>query len=327
MGYPLPFKIIGMGIAIPSRKVDSSELERQFGLEAGWCLKKQGIESRYWIDGNEDATSLGTKAALSAVSDAGITKNDVDLIISASNTVDSIIPGQANLFKKSLEINSNVNAITFNAGCLNTIRVLDFAANYLCSGVYKNILIISTTVSSKGLNIENDPEEVSMVADGAAAIVVSLPEDGEKSCILASDSATYAVGVSVQSMASKSESVILSKETTKEDLSYIVDSKEMQSAGAKYNFKFLKGLYPIKNNTLDWLIPNQSSKLAKDMMKLMVKEDKILSVIKDYGNMGPVGYFFALYLAREEQKLKRGDIVMMSGIGAGISLAGVVLRY
>lgn len=327
MGYPLPFKISGMGIAIPSQKVESSELERHFGLEAGWCLEKQGVESRYWINGDENATSLGIQAALMAINDAEITKDEVDLIISASNTVDSIIPGQASLFKESLEIKSNINAITFNAGCLNAIRVLDFAANYLSSELYKNILIISTTISSKGLNIENIPEEVSMIADGAAAMVISLPKDDEKSSILASDSVTYAVGVNVQSVTLKSDSVILSKETTKEDLVYFVDSKEMQSAGAKYNFKFLKGLYPIKNGTLDWLVPNQSSKLARDMMKLLVKEDKILSVIRDYGNMGPVGYFFALYIAREEKKLKRGDIVILSGIGAGISLAGVVLRY
>lgn len=326
MGYPLPLRIMGIGCSLPSRVVESIEIDKKYGLEPGWCEQKHGIAKRYWVT-NETATSLGTEAALKAIFEAGLKSEDIDLLISASSAVDSFIPSQDVIFKRALGLKNDMPTMTLSTGCLNAINVLDLAANYIASGIYSHILIICATVSSRGLKINDSPEEVSLLADGAAAVVVGRTDNMEGSCLLAAYSETYATDISAQSMAAAGDSVLLSKNARPEDLEYSMEPKHMQSAGAKYNFSFLKSLYPISDKTIDWVIPNQSSKLARDMMRLMFRKEKILSVIYDYGNMGPVGYYMSLFYGYKEGKIKRGDTILMNGIGAGISLSGIVLRF
>jgi len=96
----------------------------------------------------------------------------------------------------------------------------------------------------------------------------------------------------------------------------------------KYNRKFLAKLWPTAGkDSISLVIPNQSSRLALDMMKFIFPPGKILGIIDRFGNTGAVGYPLALYEAIKEKKIQRGDMVLMTGMGAGFSIFGMVLTY
>lgn len=326
--YPLPLKILGIGTALPKNNISSEELEERYNLEKGWCTKKQGIKKRYWISDEESNTSLGVRATKDAIKNAKITIEDIDLIINASNTYDSMIPDQSVLLKKAFDMKKKVPFLTINAGCLNYIHSLDIASNLLASNKYKNILIVTTVIASKGFINGDNSLVATMLADAAAATVVTKTPKNQKSCLKSVFTQTFGIDSEVSGLqGDRLNKIIFSKDVKREDIYFNFDSKMMQMAGAKYNQEFIHRLLTGDRRSVDWLIPNQSTRLAVDMMKLMFSKEKVLSVVESYGNIGSVGYPIALHHAIEDGRIKRGDTILMNGIGAGISLAGLILTY
>lgn len=321
-------KIAGIGIAFPSRKISSAEIEKKYGIEEGWCEKNQGIRNRYWISDEEDNTSLCSAAAENAFSNSNISANDIDMIINACNSEDSIIPDQAVLIKNRIGIKNNVPFMSIRVGCLNYIHALDIAGNLISSGKYKNILILSTIIASKGFFNKDDILSVSMLGDVSAATIVTKPLDNEDSCIQTVFAQTYSDASDASKLnGDENNETFFSKDVKEEDIFFSFDSKLMQVSGAKYNSGFIDRVVGKMSKDIDWIVPNQSTKLAVNMTKLKFGKDKILSVIEDFGNIGAVGYPVAMYYAINEGKLKRGDRILLCGIGAGLSLAGILFKY
>lgn len=326
--YMIPMKIAGIGIALPKQKITSEQLEEQFSLESGWCERHQGIKSRYWISDDETNTTLCTSASEEAIKNAGITIDEIDCIINACNTNDSFIPDQTVFVNESLGIKRNIPFMSISVGCLNYIQALDIAGNLIASGKYKTILILSTLIASKGFFNKDDVLSVSMLADASAATVVTKTPENENSCIKSVFSQTYSDASDVSTLnGDKANKTFFSKDVKEEDIYFRFDAKMMQASGAKYNRGFIDRLMGKNNKDVDWVIPNQSTKLAVDMMRLMFGKSKVMSVVEEFGNIGAVGYPIAMYYAIKEGRLNRGESVLLSGIGAGLSLAGVLLRF
>jgi len=325
--YPLPLKIAGLGSYLPKRVVPSSEIEEKCSLESGWCKRKQGISERRWIV-DETVSFMCGRAAEEAIKDAGMAARDIDLILNTSNSFDCVVPDQSIQVMNELKIhNSNVTCMSINCGCLSCLAALDIGASLLAAGRYRNILVLSCLVSSPGINY-NDPVSCSMLGDAAVAMVLTRSPDTEKSCLHAARMETYSQATGVKGFTGKNgKKNLFSKDILFDDLSFEFDSQSMQTEGMKYNKNFLSKLLPVKRNQIKLIIPNQSTRIASDMMKLLFPSNKIMTVIDRFGNIGAAGHPMALYEAARNGVISRGDLVLLHGMGAGFSIYGILLTY
>ncbi|MBN2532028.1 MAG: hypothetical protein JXB88_04005 [Spirochaetales bacterium] len=322
-----PLKIAGLGRYLPERIIPNSEIEANCDLEEGWCTRKLGISERRWI-ADENITHMCKQASEEAIKDAHLAKNDIDLIINASNSFDCVVPDQSLQIKKVLGIErENVECFSINCGCMSCLFALDLSSCLLLTDRYKNILVVSALVSSPGLN-NKDPMLYSMMGDAAAAMVLTRSSETEKSCLYAARMETYSRATGVGGFSGKSgKKMLFSKNVFSEDFYFEFDSQTMQAEGVKYNRDFFSRLLPLKRNLIKVVIPNQASRLAIDMIKLMFPASRIIRIIDWSGNIGAVGYPMALYEAVKNKLLHRGDLTLLHGMGAGFSIYGILLKY
>jgi 3-oxoacyl-[acyl-carrier-protein] synthase-3 len=326
--YPLPLKIVGMGRYLPKRIVYSSQLEERCGLEPGWCERKQGVGERRWVE-DETISFMAARAAEEAAVNAGIDLSHLDLIISTSQGFDQAVPAGACLIQQELGLGDfGIPCMNIKAACLGFMVALDVSASLLALGRCRYILLTSAEINSYNLDFQ-DPNVCTMMGDGAAAVVITRTPPGETGGIHAALMETYSEASHVSSITrGPARNTLFDKETLFESLGFEYNPQTLQTVGMKHNQKFLAKLWPLSSkDSIKLVIPNQSSRLALDMMKFIFPPAKIMGVIDRFGNTGAVGYPLALYEALQEKKIQRGDMVLMTGMGAGFSIFGIVLTY
>ena len=250
-------------------------------------------------------------------------------MFNASQSFDQAVPEGGSQIQRELGLgDSGVACMSVNSGCLSFLVALDMSANLLSVGRFRNILVVSSIINSSKLDF-NNPNVCTMMGDGAAAIVVTQTPPEEKSGVHAVRMETYSEGIDVSRLAgSRTRSTLFSTDVAGEDFLFDFDPQSMQRTGMKYNQRFMKKLWPVLNiDSIKLVIPNQASRFVLDYMKLVFPADKIVGIIDRFGNCGAVGYPLALYEAVKEKRMRRGDMVLLTGMGAGFSIIGIVLTY
>jgi 3-oxoacyl-[acyl-carrier-protein] synthase-3 len=218
--------------------------------------------------------------------------------------------------------------MNITAACLGFIVALDLSAGLLTVGPYRNILIITSEITSSNLDF-NNTNVCTLMGDGAAAAVVTRPPAGDPAGIHAVLMETYSEASHVSSAFKGTvRSTLFNKDLIGKEFGFDYEPRDLQTTAMKYNQKFLAKLWPMSNkDVIRLVIPNQASRFVLDMMKFVFPADRIMGVIDRFGNCGAVGYPLALYEAVRQKRIRRGDLVLMQGIGAGFSLVGMVFAY
>ncbi len=326
--FPLPVKIIGTGRYLPKQVILSKDLEEKIGIEKGWCESKQGIKERRWAENEETESFMGAKAVEEALKDACIQPNEIDLLINASQTFEVAVPDGGTLILKHLGLeNKGIPTFTTTSACLSFLAGFDLAANLLVNEKYNNIVIVTSEITSTNLDYSNK-EVITMVGDCAAAVVVTRPSD-KTSLLHAIRMETYSKHSGVSSLSGgESYQSMFNKNIRPNDFNFSFNATNMQAVSMKYNKNFLKKLWPgLTPDTIQVVIPNQASRLAIDYLKLMFPSNKIINIISFLGNSGAVGYPMAIYQAIKDGDVKRGDKILLFGMGAGFSIYGMIITY
>ena len=175
-------KISGLGFYLPENIVTNDDLSKIMDTSDEWIRERTGIKERRWIDRtSEDTTSvMGVKAAKMAISDANLTKDDIDFIIFATLSPDYFFPGAGVMVQDMMDMNT-VGALDVRNQCSGFIYALSTADQFVKTGMYKNILVIGSETHSPGLDKTTRGRGVSVIfGDGAGAVVVSREEDNSK---------------------------------------------------------------------------------------------------------------------------------------------------
>lgn len=326
--HPLPLKIRGVGRYLPERIVTNEEIEARLDLPQGWCERKQGIRERRWV-GDETCSFMGAEAAREAVADAHTELTDIDMILNASQSFQQAVPEGGSLIQEELGLgDSGIPCMTVSCACLGFLAALWMGACLLNAGRYKNILIVNAEIGSTNLDPDR-PEVFTLGGDAAAAVMITLPSPDELSGIQAVRMETYGSSANVSALAGSGiHQSMFSKELHPENLFFNFDPPAMQQAGLKYNQKFQAKMWPILDiHRLKLIIPNQASRLTLDYMKIIFPRDRVMGIIDYLGNCSAAGHPLALYKAIKEKRIERGDRVLLTGMGNGFSLLGVLLIY
>ncbi|MDT3424754.1 3-oxoacyl-[acyl-carrier-protein] synthase-3 [Paenibacillus forsythiae] len=326
-------KILGTGKYLPKKVVYSSEIDHKLGLPEGWTQKKSGVSHRHYVE-TESTSEMGANAAREAVRDAGLKLEDIDCIVSASGTSEQPIPCTAALIKIKLEMgNSNIPCFDINSTCLSFVTALDLISFLVHQRKYNKVLIISSEIASPGLNWKQK-ESCILFGDGAAAVVVGRSEDHEQSEITSSLTETYVEGASYTEIRGGGTRLpaTMFNGTNLEEYLFNMNGRAIFKLSSKVINRFMDRLFestPFSRQDIHMVIPHQASGLALRIMrqKLGYTDEKFMNIISTHGNVIAASIPMALHESIKQNKIQRGDKLLLLGTSAGLSLGGMALVY
>jgi 3-oxoacyl-[acyl-carrier-protein] synthase III len=326
-------RILGSGRYLPKTKVEAAELEKTLGLDAGWIAQKTGALTRYFVD-DETTSSMGALAAKEALKNAGLTLQDVDLIVSASGTTEQPIPCTASLIQKQLGLGaSGIPCFDINSTCLSFLTALDTVSYLVAAGRYKTVLIISSEIASKGLNWKHK-ESCTLMGDGAAAVVISETPSSQTGKILSSEFATYGDGSHLAEIRGGGTRVWPKGDAADigDDFLFNMQGRSLFKMAAEHIPGLItKLLEPAQmtRSDLKLVVPHQGSLIALELLKRRAEfhDEQFLTTVHKFGNTIAASIPMGLHEAIIEKRIQRGDRIMLVGTSAGLTVGGMILEY
>jgi 3-oxoacyl-[acyl-carrier-protein] synthase-3 len=324
-----PVGVLGSGYYVPERVLTNRELEQMVETNDEWIVSRTGIRERR-IAAPEQATSdLACEAAKKAIERAGITAEDLDLIIVATITPDMAFPSASCLLQNKLGA-KKAAAFDLGAACSGFIYGLANASNFIATGMYKYALVIGADCLSRITNYE-DRNTCILFGDGAGAVVLGVvPEErGFRSFELGADGSGGEL-LKLAGGGSRSPATAL---TVEDKLHYIYMSGNevfkfaVRIMGSAAEEALRKA--GMDKHDIDLLVPHQANIriIQSALSRLDLSEDKCQINIDRYGNMSAASIPVALAEAAEDGKLKEGDTLVMVGFGGGLTWGASVLVW
>ncbi|MEX2804600.1 3-oxoacyl-[acyl-carrier-protein] synthase III C-terminal domain-containing protein [Streptococcus sp. H31] len=300
----------------------------------GTALPKQtvhfGKQTRYRISPDENQLDLAVQAARNALTNAKMTVEDIDCIVSASAVGIQPIPCTAALIHEQLAKGTDIPALDINTTCTSFITALDLISYPLVAGRYHNILIVSSEVGSLALN-PKQKESFELFSDGAAAMIFGQRQ-GSQSGIIDSIQKTWSEGAHATEIRAGLSAVHpeIYSEATKEEFMFDMKGKQILSLSVKklpqlfHHFLTKNGMTAAD---LDFVIPHQASRAMPLVMeKLGIKPQQFIDLISEYGNMVSASVPFAFCQALRKKRIQKGDKVLLMGTAAGLTTNMLLLQ-
>ncbi|HLP13812.1 MAG TPA: 3-oxoacyl-[acyl-carrier-protein] synthase III C-terminal domain-containing protein [Flavobacteriales bacterium] len=326
-----PVKIVSTGRYLP-QKVHSSEVEKKLGIPQGWTNKYVGVDERYHVT-FECNGYMGARAAEHALEKANMQLKDIDLIISAGGSYDYPIPNQASVIKNEMKDGQDVHVATIDidSTCLSFVAAFDVASKLLDGGAMKNILIISSEISSHCLNPANW-ETSTLFGDAAVAAILQFDTSGE-SLFIKGGQRTWSKGL-FDTMIKGGGVKHLFKNIPydPETYSFKMNGKQLLRMAKSKIPEFMDWFYkdlPIDFETTPIIIPHQASKMGMTIIEGLykLKEGQLKSTLSKYGNCIAASIPLTLHECIESGEIKRGDVCLLSGTSAGFSIGAALIKY
>ena len=315
-------RVIGTGSALPPRCVSNADLAA-FGIDTSdeWIRTRTGIRTRYLAAPEQTSSDLAFEASREAIAAAGIAAGDIDLIIVATSTPDFIFPSTACLLQAKLGIHG-CPAFDVQAVCSGFVYALSMADKFIRSGQHRRALVVGAEVFSRILDW-TDRATCVLFGDGAGAMIL---EAGDRPGLLAS--CLHADG-SYHRILAVPGNVSGGK---------LVGHPFLTMDGAAV-FKFaVKVLDDVGRETLeqcgmtpdqvDWLIPHQANVRILDATakKLGIPHEKVIVTVDRHGNTSAASIPLAFDLALRDGRLRRGQRVLLEGVGGGFTWGAALLE-
>jgi 3-oxoacyl-[acyl-carrier-protein] synthase III len=323
-------RIQGIGSYLPEKVLTNKDLEKMVETTDEWILERTGISQRHIADKDQVTSDLGLIAAQKALEEANLKPSDIDFIFFATTTGDQIMPSAACILQHKL--GANCGALDVYAACSGFLYALSIADQMIKTGVYKNILIVGAEILSRFVDYE-DRGTCILFGDGAGAFVVSRAEENSKSEIL---------GHKLGSDGSLGDLLIYpgggskhptSLETVQEKLHSVkMNGREIFKNAVRAMAQCSKDVLE-KTKTdpkeIDWLVPHQANvRIIEAVAKHFdISMDKVIVDIENMGNTSSATIPCAFTTAAHLKKIKRGDLVMLTAFGGGLTSGSLLMRY
>jgi 3-oxoacyl-[acyl-carrier-protein] synthase-3 len=304
----------------------NDDLSRMVDTTGDWIIERTGIRERHIAAEGEMTSDLGIQAARRALEAAGMEAADIDLVILATSTPDNTFPATAVTIQAELGI-AHGAAFDIQAVCSGFVYALAAADNFIKSGQYRRALVIGAETFSRILDWE-DRTTCVLFGDGAGAVVVEgqtssgkLKERGIFGSVLRSDG-RFRHLLYVDGGPSSTQTVGHLRMQGKEVFRFAV------TAISEVIEDTLKA-YDLTPADIDWFVPHQANKRILDgtAKKLGIAPEKIVMTLEKHGNTSAASIPLALDVAKQDGRLKTGDLVLMEAMGGGFTWGSVLARW
>ena len=318
--------VAGVGAHLPRRKMENAELEALVETSDAWIRQRTGIERRHIAEDDETTASLGEAAARAALDDAGMTPDDIDLIILATSTPNNTFPATAVEIQHRLGM-SHGAAFDMQAVCSGFVYAVATADAYIQAGLARRILVIGAETFSRIVDWE-DRTTCVLFGDGAGAIVLEAGEGrgltsdrGVLAANLRSDG-SHKQKLFVDGGASTTGTIgklrMEGKEVFRHAVSMIADviTAVLEETG-------------LEPDDIDWFVPHQANRriIEASAKKLGIATEKVVMTVHDHGNTSAASVPLALATAVKDGRIERGDVVLLEAMGGGFTWGAVLLRW
>lgn len=319
-------RIIGTGSYLPPNRVSNSDLAAQLasrGLETSdqWIVERTGIQARHFAAPDVPASGLAVPAAQAALQAAGVTPDDIDLIIVATSTPDMVFPSTAAIVQHKLGM-TGCPAFDVQAVCSGFIYALTVADAMLARGAARRALVIGAEVFSRLLDF-NDRTTCVLFGDGAGAVVL---EASDQPGILATD--LHADGQHVDILCVPghvSGGQVLGQPLLR------MDGQAVFKLAVNVLDKAARAVLDKAGKTsadVDWLIPHQANIriMQGTAKKLGLPPEKVIVTVHEHGNTSAASIPLALDHGVRSGQIKPGQTLLLEGVGGGFTWGAVLLK-
>lgn len=327
-------KFDGVGKSLPEKILTNADLEKMVDTTDEWITTRTGVKERRILSPGESINDHCVKAAKEAIEKAQCNPDEIDLIINCTFTSDYVLPSGACIIQDKLGFTRDVPAFDLAAACSGFMYGVETANSFLSTGNYRKILVIGADALSPFTNWK-DRASCVLFGDGAGAAVLSGTEDPNVG-VLSSDlgaSGKHNRILMVEGGGSTLHGTALMNDASLESKFYItMEGNTLFKIVTRLVADSVKraiekaGLTPEE---IDFLVPHQANTRIIDFVaeKLGLPREKCAVTIHKYGNNSAASIPIALYDSLEEGKIKKGDKIVMTGFGGGLTYASLVVKW
>ena len=315
-------RIIGTGSYLPERILTNLDLEKLVDTSHEWIFSRSGIVERHIAAEGEMASDLAVHAGRRALEAAGISVDEIDLVIVATTTGDQIFPSTACILQDKLGIRQGA-AFDVQAVCSGFIYALNTADLFIKNGQARTALVVGTEVLSRILNWQ-DRSTCVLFGDGAGAVVVQRSDQpGILSAKLHADGRHRDM---LSAKGNINRGVI-------SGTPYIeMDGKAVFKFAVKVLSEVVEEVLTANNMTgasIDWLVPHQANFriMEATAKKLGMSMDKVVVTVAEHGNTSAASIPLALDTAVRDGRIQPGQNVLLEAVGGGFTWGAILLRW
>jgi 3-oxoacyl-[acyl-carrier-protein] synthase III len=322
-------KITALGIYVPPRVLTNAAFEKMVETSDEWILSRTGIRERHVVDKGVASSDLAAEAAKCALAERGMDASEIEALVVATVTPDMLFPSTACLVQHKLGM-KGAWGFDLSAACSAFVYALQTGAQFIAGGAHKKVLIIGADVMSSILDY-SDRATCILFGDGAGAVILEPAEEGEG--ILDFVHEIDGSGACALYMPGGGSLHPSTHETVDKKMHFV-----HQDGQAVFKYAVRKmgdacekllARNGVKASDIDCFIPHQANQriIKATADRLGIKSETVVINIDRYGNTTAGTIPLAMHTAREEGRLKKGDLVLLASVGAGFTIGATLLRW
>jgi 3-oxoacyl-[acyl-carrier-protein] synthase-3 len=318
-------RIAGVGSYLPEKALSNKDLEQMMDTSEEWIRERTGILRRHIAADDETTGSMALEAAKRAMDDAGVSADEIDLIILGTATPDKVFPSTACIVQRHLGI-KGCPAFDVHAACSGFLYGFDLANRYIQTGGARKALVIGSETLSRITNWEDRGTAI-LFGDGAGAVVLEVSDEPGVMATHIHADGEYEELLHVR------QGVSIGYDITRKGEAFI----EMQGNAvfrravatfdkiARETIKDLDGHI----DDIDWFVPHQANMriIKAAAKKLGFPMERVIATVDEHANTSGASIPLALDLAVKDGRIKRGDTLLFAAFGAGFTWGSAMLKY
>jgi 3-oxoacyl-[acyl-carrier-protein] synthase-3 len=322
------FRIAAVGSAVPERIVTNEELEQRYGFEEGWVLRRTGISQRRFAAPNQSTSDLAVEAARKALEQAAIPASDIDLLIVGTFTPDYTCPSTACLVQNKLQLDAP--AMDLQAACSGFMYSLATAAQFIATNNARCALVIGADINSRIVR-PDDQRTAPLFGDGAGAVILQ-PGDRDQGLVCYQLGADGSGGPLLDRPAGGT-SLPLTPELVQQGRHFLqMDGRNVFKWAIHAVTESITTVLEKAGVTTDdvalFVLHQANIRIIDHAMKeLGIHTSRVFNNLSTVGNTSAASIPLALDGALQQGRIRRGDLVLMCGFGAGLTWGTGLFRW
>ncbi len=321
----------GIGVALPPTAIKNDDLTSLVETSDEWIITRTGFKERRVVSGDEMLTDLAIESARNAMAFAGVTGEEIDLIIHASSTPDYIYPAGCGVVQQAIGAH---NAFGFDImmGCSGLIYALGIAVQFIENGTAKRALVIGADTHSRYTDWY-DRNTCVLFGDGAGAFIISRKDSAEESDVLAVDfKLEGSRGQEIKLPIVRENCPLVPPRQKKEKSAIYMNGREVFKFAVAEVSKMIEQAVSDANlspQDIDYYVLHQANARIMSSMseRMSISPEQMLLSVENYGNTSAASIPLALNDALESGQIVPGQRLVLCGFGAGLAVATVVLNW
>lgn len=324
-------KIAGVGSYLPKKVITNYDLEKTMDTSHEWIVQRTGIERRHAIADDQSTSDMIVEAAQIALTKANITADQLDLILVATISGDYRTPGTACIVQAKLGAR-NVMSFDLNAACSGFLYSLIVADQFIKTGFCKNILVVGAESLSRMMDY-SDRDTTILFGDGAGAFIVTRADDNDKNIIITGHAHAEGQHAELLWVPGGGARYPFSQEVLDNKTQFLkMKGKEIFKNATRTMAACCQEALDAAKTTadqLDWIVPHQANLRITEAVagQFDFPISKVISTVHETGNTSAASIPIAFDMAVNDGRIQRGQLILLTAFGAGLTSGSILLRY